>query len=72
MNIEIYDSLTASSISTNVAIAKLPASSTKYKAYCIASNCGGFAMSYNFYVKITPTNGPSYWLDIDLSGGSAF
>ena len=29
-------------------------------------------MSYNFYVKITPTNGRSYWLDIDLSGGSAF
>ena len=64
--------MTALSISTNIAIANLLGLSTKYKAYCLVSNCGGIAMNFTFYVKITPTVGSPYWLDIDLSGGSAF
>jgi hypothetical protein len=50
----------------------VPAGSLNYKAVCTLPNCGGMPAKYTFYFYITPTLGSSSFLDIDLSGGTAF
>ncbi len=51
----------------------MPVGSTNYKNVCILTNCGKIAFTYEFYYFWNPYHsGSTQWLDIDLSGGTAF
>jgi hypothetical protein len=49
----------------------LPAGSLNYKAVCTLPNCGRIPAKYKFYLYLA-ISGPNIFLDIDLSGGTAF
>jgi hypothetical protein len=38
----------------------------------MAVNCGAVAANYTFYIYVYPDAKPAKFLDIDLSGGTAF
>ena len=50
----------------------LPVNNLNQKTICTLLNCGGIAAKYTIYFYLTPTLGSNYWLDINLSGGTAF
>jgi hypothetical protein len=36
------------------------------------TSCASVIGTHNYYIKIYPTTGPPYWMDIDFTGGSNF
>ena len=67
-SIEIYDTKTSLSASTIFSTYNPSSSATIIECPLCASGIG----NYNYYIKIYPTTGPAYWMDIDFTGGSNF
>ncbi len=67
-SIEIYETKTPPSMSFKF---------SRYNALSSAPiiecpSCASVIGIYSYYVKIYPTTGLSYWIDIDFTGGSIF
>jgi hypothetical protein len=67
-SISIYDTKSFPSVSTTFSTYNLLSSAPKIECPSCASIIG----VYNYYIKIIPTTGSPYWMDIDFTGGSAF
>ena len=67
-SIEIYDTKTSPSPPTKFSIYN-PSSSAPI---IDCPSCASVIGTYSYYIKINPTAGLSYWIDIDFTGGSIF
>jgi hypothetical protein len=67
-SIAIYDTKTSPSASTIFSTYNPSSSATIIECPSCASGIG----THNYYIKIYPTTGPAYWMDIDFTGGSNF
>ena len=68
VSIEIYDTKTSPSFSAIFSTYNTLSTAPIIDCPSCASGIG----TYNYYIKIYPTTGPAYWMDIDFSGGSSF
>ena len=67
-SIEIYDTITSPSASTLFSTYEPLSSAPIIECPSCASVIG----THSYHIKITPTTGSPYWMDIDFTGGSAF
>ena len=67
-SIAIYDTKTSASASTIFSTYN-PSSSAPI---IDCPSCASVIVTYSYYIKINPTAGLSYWIDIDFTGGSIF